>query len=281
MIRKHITQTNLFSQFTLPILYYKVEDLPETYEEAVELFKLAGQGDADAKLKLGYLYSEGEIYSNNKGFRQNYPQALKLFRESADKGNVSALYLIGRLYAQGEDYQEALKWYRLAAELGSMHARSILSVMCASGDKTQSDYEEAVKWNKLLDDQGGSVLVKNLLITVDDGIKFSQNILGWMYYTGYGVRQDYEQALKWYLLAAKQGIAVAQNDLALMYYYGEGVSQDYQEAYAWVCLAARNLDNNFLELKNAIACELDAGSLAKAQKRSENILKMIQKKTKK
>ena len=75
--------------------------------------------------------------------------------------------------------------------------------------------------------------------------------LGYMYYEGQGVPQDYEEAVKWYRLAAEQGDAEAQCGLGEMYYGGEGVPQDYAEAIRLWKLAAEqgdeeaqyNLDN--------------------------------------
>ena len=39
--------------------------------------------------------------------------------------------------------------------------------------------------------------------------------LGDCYIFGYGVEQDYEEAVKWWRLAAEQGNAEAQNNLAI------------------------------------------------------------------
>ncbi len=59
-----------------------------------------------------------------------------------------------------------------------------------------------------------------------------------VYYNGYGVPQDYEQAVQWYRAAAEQGLAPAQNSLAATYRDGEGVAQDYEKAVRWFRAAA-------------------------------------------
>ena len=41
--------------------------------------------------------------------------------------------------------------------------------------------------------------------------------LGVMYYEGYGVEQDYKEAVKWYRLAAEQRNEGAEVNLAIMY----------------------------------------------------------------
>ena len=63
-----------------------------------------------------------------------------------------------------------------------------------------------------------------------------------MYDNGWGVPQDYTEAVKWYRLAAKQGYASAQFNLGVMYDNGWGVPQDYNEAVKWYRLGAEQGD---------------------------------------
>ncbi|MFV9616915.1 MAG: tetratricopeptide repeat protein, partial [Gammaproteobacteria bacterium] len=67
----------------------------------------------------------------------------------------------------------------------------------------------------------------------DQGDAEAQNSLGIMYGIGYGVRQDYKQAVKWYQKAAKQGSAKAQSNLGIVYLNGEGVKQNKATAKEW------------------------------------------------
>ena len=50
----------------------------------------------------------------------------------------------------------------------------------------------------------------------EQGDADAQYNLGTMYYSGRGVVQDHEEAVKWFRLAADQGLASAQRNLALM-----------------------------------------------------------------
>jgi TPR repeat protein len=59
-----------------------------------------------------------------------------------------------------------------------------------------------------------------------------------MYYHGYGVQQDFAEAVRWYRKAAEQGNAFAQYYLGFRYYNGQGVPRDYVQAYKWMSLAA-------------------------------------------
>ncbi len=54
-----------------------------------------------------------------------------------------------------------------------------------------------------------------------------------LYTKGYGVPQDYVQAIQWFRKAADQGFAAAQYNLGSLYYKGQGVPQDYAQAVQW------------------------------------------------
>jgi hypothetical protein len=47
---------------------------------------------------------------------------------------------------------------------------------------------------------------------------------------GWGVRQDYREAMTWYRKAADRGYATAQSNIGWLYHNGWGVKQDYGEA---------------------------------------------------
>ena len=65
-----------------------------------------------------------------------------------------------------------------------------------------------------------------------------QYTLGDMHRIGEGVKQDYEEALKWYRKAAEAGFADAQYNLGNMHRTGFGVEQDHVEAAKWFRKAA-------------------------------------------
>lgn len=62
--------------------------------------------------------------------------------------------------------------------------------------------------------------------------------LGFMYGTGQGTTQDYNQAVSWYRKSAEQGDSGGQNNLGIMYENGLGVTQDYVQAVSWYRKAA-------------------------------------------
>ncbi len=72
----------------------------------------------------------------------------------------------------------------------------------------------------------------------EKGDRTGQLSLGPKYAEGYGVKQDYQEAEKWYRLAADQGDPTAQANLGIMYMAGQGVPNDDGEAAKWFSLAA-------------------------------------------
>ncbi|OQY55555.1 MAG: hypothetical protein DRR08_02820 [Candidatus Parabeggiatoa sp. nov. 2] len=76
------------------------------------------------------------------------------------------------------------------------------------------------------------------------GYVAAQFQLGTAYYTGQGVPQDFQEAVKWYRKVAEQGFAVAQHNLGVAYSKGEGVPQNYEKAFGWYRKAAEQGDSS-------------------------------------
>ena len=98
------------------------------------------------------------------------------------------------------------------------------------------------------------------------GVAEAQAALGGLYYKGWGVPQDYGEAVKWYRRAAEQGDASAQFNLGASYHNGEGVPQNYWEAYIWHSLAAANGNEKAAEYRDDNARHLSPADLTSAQK---------------
>lgn len=58
----------------------------------------------------------------------------------------------------------------------------------------------------------------------------AQNSLGFMYENGIFVKQDYQEAFKWYSKASEQGLGMAKRNLGLLYFHGSGVEKNYKKA---------------------------------------------------
>jgi TPR repeat protein len=71
-----------------------------------------------------------------------------------------------------------------------------------------------------------------------------QFILGVKSEFGYGVAEDFQQAVNWYTKSSKQGNIKAQAYLAWLYAEGKGVERDYEKSLFWYNKAANQGDIN-------------------------------------
>ena len=94
----------------------------------------------------------------------------------------------------------------------------------------------------------------------------AQAILGIMYNNGQGVLQDDKEAVKWYRKAAEQNNASAQAILGIMYHYGKGVPQDYVMAHMYYNIAAVSGDKSGIKNRGLVEKDMTSSEIAEAQK---------------
>jgi hypothetical protein len=87
------------------------------FATALQLLRpLAERGNADAQMKLGFLYVAGG------GIPQDYAAAVKWFHLAADQGQANAQCFLGLMYFEGRgvprDYVSAHMWLNFAAAGG-------------------------------------------------------------------------------------------------------------------------------------------------------------------
>lgn len=163
--------------------------------------------------------------------RGRHPEAVRLWKLSAEEGDSQSQFALGALYAEGDtaagvapDYAQALSWYRKAADQGHAAAQFNLGIFYARGQGVPRDMVEAARWWQPAALQGHVEAQFNL---------------GLLYAQGTGVDIDLRQAAKWWEMAAKQGYAAAQFNLGVMYIKGQGVNEDPTEAVRLWQLSAR------------------------------------------
>ena len=66
----------------------------------------------------------------------------------------------------------------------------------------------------------------------------AQYLLGYCFFKGLGVEKNLEQVVEWFTKAAEQGDTSAQNQLGYCYLLGEGVEKNYEHAVKWFTKAA-------------------------------------------
>ena len=97
----------------------------------------------------------------------------------------------------------------------------------------------------------------------------AQYRLGRLYASGLGVRQSYAEAIQCFRKAAAQGHIPAKNRLGVMYERGEGVEQDVVEAYKWFTLAAADNQHLFgVANREVLARRLTAEQMAEGDRRA-------------
>ncbi|MCL2296237.1 MAG: sel1 repeat family protein [Methanomassiliicoccaceae archaeon] len=190
---------------------HKTEHMPkEVKKRLVE----AEKGDSRAQYDIGVVYQEG------RGVPQNYEEAAKWFRRSAEQDDFAAFCIRVLLYDVGleksDDHEEIAKRFREAAEAGLGPEFS-----------SEPPGRTSIRWLKL---------------SAEHGNVGSQRNLGFAYQEGMdGVPQDYEESAKWIRLAAENGDTMAQSNLSFLYKNGLGVPLDYEEAAKWYALAEQEL----------------------------------------
>ena len=201
--------------------------------------------------------------------KKEYATALSEWEPLAEQGNVDAQFYLGLMYQRGQlrDYkgekergedarqnynasiETSIKWYTMAAEQGHVDAQFALADIYRVKDGINSKI--ATKW---------------LIFAAEQGHVDAQDRLGWTYYRGKGVVQDYKSAIKWFTLAAEQGHADAQYKLGLMYWVGHGFLRDFTRAHMWINVAASNLNPNAVSSRDALAGAMSPSQIETAQR---------------
>ena len=87
--------------------------------------KLADQGNAEAQVRLGWMYANGT------GVAKDPAEAANWYRKAAEHGDVSAQFNLGCMYERGEgverDPAESAKWFAKAAEAKDLQVLNALA----------------------------------------------------------------------------------------------------------------------------------------------------------
>ena len=150
------------------------------------------------------------------------------FSQTADE-----LYEQGQQHYERREYEKAFTLIEQAATAGSIDAKFALSKMYREGLGVETSEHQFFLWDeraRVHQDYEASAIL---------GVSLAQHNLGWMYYNGVGVAQDYFKAREWYEKAAALGFAPSQYYLGTMYENGVGVPEkDMTKAYQWYEKAA-------------------------------------------
>jgi len=212
---------------------------------------------------------KAEAYRAYYGVQQsvNYPLALQLYRQAAERGDAEAQFVTGGMLYQGQgsdpDKRNGFKWLLAAAEQGKVSPESlaIIGSMYLRGTAVPQNFLEAKKW-----------LAKG----AEQGNLAAQNDLAYLYYNGLGGDRDYQMALQLYEKAAFQGDAMAQANTGLMYATGTGTETDRAKGYAWYSLAASRGNAGAAVNRNNLMINMSWEELNRAQALSLELYRQVE-----
>lgn len=237
-------QGHAAAQYKLGFLYYLGKGVKKDYGEAIRWYELAVQGgNLEAAYELGECYAEGRGCAEDMDKAIEYwkiaaeqghesslvalgdayrdrgekEEALKWFRIAEEKGiyyasqcisemgeldvyqkrwayaekDPDGAYQKGLAYAEDNDYEEAYYWIYVAAEKGCVDARFELAQWYHNG--------------KAKDGKSPGMAAYCMKIAAENGHAQAMCEYAWMLATGYGVKQDLDQAEMWADRAVQAG----------------------------------------------------------------------------
>lgn len=190
-----------------------LEVFPQGFSDVLwRLGNMSQHGHAGASLALGLLNRHGMLVD------QSDEKACQYYALAAEHKEVLALYRQSVCLAGKAEGQAALQQ---AAEQGHPAAQEMLGRACY--EQPQKDMKCALDWLARADAAGRAS---------------AQALLGWIYYQGIEVPQNYLKAYRFYAAAAISGDRFAQNNLGECYELGRGVYADAAKAFFWYRKAA-------------------------------------------
>jgi len=126
------------AEYNLAVLTFLGRGVVKNEAKAVEMFessmKKAGVDLAAVRLSLYYLK------------RGNREKAWAWANEGANRGNVTAYYLLGRMLYERNEFSEAYNWLTKAAQASEPNAPAILSMMYRNGQGMDQNMKMAASW---------------------------------------------------------------------------------------------------------------------------------------
>ncbi|KAF9973385.1 hypothetical protein BGZ73_003368 [Actinomortierella ambigua] len=184
--------------------------------KAAELYrKAADKGSASAANNLGnwYLVSDG--------VEQSDADAFFWFHKSANANNAMAQCNLAWMYDLGRGVEQSDEQ---AAKAGCKEAQNSTGMSYALGLGTDHDLLEATRWFFLAEAQGEvdaphQVKLMEYLATLEHVLEKNAS---------------HKELATWFRQAAELNYSAASYNLALLYSKGYGVPQDFQQALYWI-----------------------------------------------
>lgn len=155
--------------------------------------------------------------------QQEFDRIAASFRERAERGDKSAMKLLGDMYYQGPSGTEAnvsaaFPWWKKAVENGDYSLATKVAYAYYTGDGGEKNEKKALKYYLMATDY-----------TVDAEAEY---IVGFFYENGIGCHANKRKAIPYYELAALKGHAKAQWQLGMLLFTAKK-----RDGLHWICCA--------------------------------------------
>lgn len=254
-----------------------------------KLTRLAGEGDVNAQLSLGYMYLYGE-----DGVEVNHQKAFEYYKMAAEQNDDVAINNLGSLYYSGigtkRNSLAAAQMFAKAANLGNVEATVNLAFIYLSGYGISQNPEEAIKLFEVASEKNnptanfmlgyayfkGYIVDKNLRVAFDlirksanTGYADAQYILALMYMNGWGTPQNYGNAVKELNKAVDQGNVAAMMELGNILAIGQKYPRDVYKAHILFNIASVRGADDADNRRNILEQNIEIDSLLQAQAQAE------------
>ncbi len=155
-----VEQGDASAQFSLGVMYYNGQGVPQDYVKAAELFRKVGFG----LISGDPLYLLGFMYYNGQGVPQDFVKAADWYQSAAYQlGHAQAQYELGLMYYKGlgvlMDHDKAFRLFRKAARQGQTDAPYHLGYIYETGKGAPQDSAQAYAWYNISAAQGYAAAV--------------------------------------------------------------------------------------------------------------------------
>lgn len=251
-------------------------DIERDLDDGLRLLNEAmSQGEVTASYLLGLIHHKGVKDNDAYLMRPDISEAIKLYKNAADKENADAAYNLFHLYFHGEEIEQdnvrALKYLKMGADnyhgpsqyqLGNFYQNGILvdkdlsqaeryfmlsafkgdnEARVAVGIAIEQQIDEGAYDAEGLEEYKQSQIdwiFKWLNYAADEKYPLALHQLGIRYATGNKIEQDYKKAISFFKQAHDLGFEESTNSLGIMYLQGEGVDKDEAKALEYFKAAA-------------------------------------------
>ncbi|KAI8886661.1 HCP-like protein [Backusella circina FSU 941] len=236
-------------RFFSEIIYENIPaSLKEKYIKKLDMFETAiDQLDLEDIYELGLIYYHG-INSTSEDLNTNGTQVIvpfdyaksSVYFKMVIKEQLSdhefyarSSYYLGMMYlidVEDKNQTRRANYYlNKAFHGGYSNAKALLNYIKKEETNKAAAFKHVYEWHKDNYDSRRLKIVYNL---------------GFMYYKGLGIDQDYTNAMRYFTDAANQKYMDAQLYLGILYEKGHGIDQDWSKAREWYIKAANQNNSN-------------------------------------